>query len=61
MDDFKQQGGSLKGREERHDFFPGEPKSFPGESGRTTGATTGTTHSSGTGNSALGLDGRGTE
>lgn len=26
IEEFKKQGGSLKGREERHDFFPGEPK-----------------------------------
>jgi len=30
IDDFKKQGGSLTGREERHDHFPGEPRSFGG-------------------------------
>jgi len=46
MEDFKQHGGSLKGREERQDFFPGEPKAFPGEHG-ATGQTTGMTGSHG--------------
>ena len=35
MDDFKKQGGSLGGREERKDFFPGEPRSFGTSSGLT--------------------------
>ena len=28
MADFKKQGGSLEGRDEKRDFFPGEPKSI---------------------------------
>ena len=27
MDEFKKQGGSLHGKDEKRDFFPGEPKS----------------------------------
>ena len=30
MDEFKKQGGALGGREERSDFFKGEPRSFGG-------------------------------
>ena len=46
MEDFKKQGGSLGGREEKMDHFPGEPKAFPGEDGmhgRTATGTTGST------------------
>ena len=50
MDEFKKQGGALSGREERHDHFPGEPKTFPGESG-----STGAVGSGGT----MGMDGQG--
>ena len=49
MDDFKQQGGSLGGREERSDFFKGEPRSFGGhtvDEDRSPGA--GTTNHAGT-------------
>ena len=30
MDEFKKGGGSLSGREERHDAFSGEPRAFGG-------------------------------
>jgi len=45
MDDFKARGGTLGGREERHDHFEGEPRAFGGhlrDSGNTgTQATSG--------------------
>lgn len=50
MSDFKKQGGSLTGREERYDGFQGEPKSVGGALG---GATTG----SGLGHSGTGHTG----
>ncbi|KAL2058274.1 hypothetical protein ABVK25_001000 [Lepraria finkii] len=42
MADFKKQGGSLTGREERYDAFEGEPRAVGGALGGSTG-TTGTT------------------
>ncbi|KAK3174518.1 hypothetical protein OEA41_001764 [Lepraria neglecta] len=42
MADFKKQGGSLTGREERYDGFEGEPRAVGGALGGSTG-TTGTT------------------
>jgi hypothetical protein len=42
MAEFKRQGGVLTGREERFDFFEGEPRSIGGTLGNTdTTATTG--------------------
>ena len=37
--DFKKQGGSLQGREERYDGFEGEPKAVGGALGGTHGST----------------------
>lgn len=51
MDDFKKQGGSLGGREEKSDFFHGEPKSFGQHNVRDEdGYQAGTTNSSGSDN-----------
>ena len=49
MADFKKQGGSLTGREERYDGFEGEPRAVSGALGgsSTTGTHTGT-HTGGT-------------
>ena len=41
MADFKKQGGSLTGREERYDGFEGEPRAVGGALGGST-STTGT-------------------
>ena len=43
MADFKKQGGSLTGREERYDGFEGEPRAVGGAlgGGSSTGSTTG--------------------
>ena len=43
MADFKKQGGTLSGREERYDGFEGEPRSVGGALG---GTSTGTHHGS---------------
>lgn len=51
MADFKKQGGSLTGREERYDGFEGEPRGVSGALGSSTG-TTGT----GTGTRGAGYD-----
>ena len=62
MTDFKSQGGSLTGREERYDGFEGEPKTVGGALGshhHGTGATdsgTGTATGTGTGQKASLLD-----
>lgn len=48
MDEFKSQGGSLAGREARHDGFAGEPRAVAGASGTTGSSTTGS-HSATTG------------
>ena len=49
MADFKKQGGSLTGREERYDGFEGEPRAVGGAlGGHSTQATTGTTGTTGT-------------
>lgn len=50
MADFKKQGGSLQGREERYDGFEGEPKAVGGALGGShhhSGTTTSGPHSSG--------------
>ena len=39
MADFKRQGGVLTGREERFDFFEGEPRSIGGNVGSTENTT----------------------
>ena len=39
MADFKKQGGSLTGREERYDGFEGEPRAVGGALGGSTGTT----------------------
>ncbi|KAL8769981.1 MAG: hypothetical protein Q9209_004228 [Squamulea sp. 1 TL-2023] len=50
MADFKKQGGSLTGREERYDGFEGEPRAVGGAlGGNTTGTGTGMTGSGMTG------------
>ena len=50
MADFKRQGGSLTGREERYDGFEGEPRAIGQSMGSgTTGGLTGTTGITGTG------------
>jgi len=46
MADFKRQGGTLTGREERYDGFEGEPRAVGSSLG---GSTTGTTGTTGTG------------
>ena len=51
MADFKKQGGSLTGREERYDGFEGEPRAVGGALGGST-STTGT----GTGTRGTGYD-----
>ena len=52
MADFKKQGGSLQGREERYDGFEGEPRAvggaLGGHSSQATTGTTGTTSTTGT-------------
>jgi len=58
MDEFKSQGGSLAGREARHDGFAGEPRAVAGSTGASsttgthgigsTSTTTGTTGTTGT-------------
>lgn len=48
MADFKKQGGSLTGREERYDGFEGEPRAVGGALGGST-STTGTGTGTGTG------------
>jgi hypothetical protein len=47
MSEFKAQGGTLGGRETRHDGFEGEPRSIGGDSIAGTG-TTGATGTTGT-------------
>ncbi len=47
MADFKKQGGSLTGREERYDGFEGEPRAVGSALGG--GSSTGTTGTTGTG------------
>jgi hypothetical protein len=42
MAEFKRQGGVLTGREERFDFFEGEPRSIGGNLGTAETTTTGT-------------------
>ncbi len=42
MADFKKQGGSLTGREERYDGFEGEPRAVGGALGGHSSSTTGT-------------------
>lgn len=42
MEEFKRQGGVLTGREERFDFFEGEPRSIGGNLGNAHTTTTGT-------------------
>ena len=50
MADFKKQGGSLTGREERYDGFEGEPRAIGGTlGGSSTGHHTGTTGTTGSG------------
>ena len=51
MADFKKQGGSLTGREERYDGFEGEPRAVGGALGGST-STSGT----GTGTRGAGYD-----
>jgi len=47
MADFKKQGGSLTGREERYDGFEGEPRAVNSGLGGSTTGTTGTTTGTG--------------
>jgi len=61
MADFKKQGGSLTGREERYDGFEGEPRAVGGaleghHSGTGTGTGTGTGIGSGTTGTGSGYD-----
>ena len=51
MADFKKQGGSLTGREERYDGFEGEPRAVGGALGGSTSAT-----GTGTGTRGSGYD-----
>ena len=46
MADFKKQGGSLTGREERYDGFEGEPRAVGGALGGHSSSTTSGPHSS---------------
>lgn len=55
MADFKKQGGSLTGREERYDGFEGEPRAVGGALG---GSSTGTTGSGLTGSGMAGHHGQ---
>ena len=58
MADFKRQGGTLSGREERYDGFEGEPKAVGSALGSGTTGTTGTTGSAlGSGTTGSGLTG----
>ena len=60
MADFKKQGGSLTGREERYDGFEGEPRAVSSAlGGSSTTGTTGTTGSGMTGTGS-GMSGTGT-
>lgn len=59
MADFKKQGGSLTGREERYDGFEGEPKAVGGALGghhHGTGTGTGTGVGTGSGTTGTGYD-----
>lgn len=58
MADFKKQGGSLSGREERYDGFEGEPRAVGSALGGSTG--TGLTGSSSTGTGLTGSSSTGT-
>ena len=49
MADFKRQGGTLSGREERYDGFEGEPKAVGSALGGGSTGTTGTTGTTGSG------------
>ena len=55
MADFKKQGGSLTGREERYDGFEGEPRAVGGALGGST-STTGTGVGTGIGTRETGYD-----
>ena len=55
MADFKKQGGSLTGREERYDGFEGEPRAVGGALGGSTSAT-GTHTGTHTGTRGTGYD-----
>jgi len=57
MADFKKQGGSLTGREERYDGFEGEPRAVGGALGGHSG--TGTTGTTGTTGNGVGTTGTG--
>ena len=61
MADFKKQGGSLTGREERYDGFEGEPRAVGGALGGNSSSTTGTGSGMGMGstNSGTGVSGAG--
>lgn len=56
MADFKKQGGSLTGREERYDGFEGEPRAVGGALG---GQSSGSGMDSGMGSSGTGVSGAG--
>ena len=57
MADFKRQGGTLSGREERYDGFEGEPKAVGSALGGGSTGTTGTTGSGLTGHHGTGTTG----
>jgi len=54
MADFKKQGGSLTGREERYDGFEGEPRAVGGALGGHSSSTTGTGLGSSTSGTGVG-------
>lgn len=53
MADFKKQGGSLTGREERYDGFEGEPRAVGSALGGSSSGLTGSTGTSGPHSSSL--------